>query len=108
MCPGALPLAAMVLIAASTAPPLCWPSTTISRAPQISTRYSNNEQISEAFIKNDFRWHARIRTTENDCKRVLTLDEFCPSLCGLVGSHTQGNRAGIFIAVCRHILSFIN
>src|SRR4029453_16184840 len=42
-------------------------------------RYSNDEQISEAFIKDGFGWHTRIGTTEDDRKRVLTLRQFCPS-----------------------------
>ena len=36
-------------------------------------RDSNDEQISEAFIKDEFGRHTRIGTTENDCKRMLTL-----------------------------------
>src|SRR5215471_3435696 len=49
--------------------------------------YSNDEQISEAFIKDDFGWHTRIGTTEDDRKRVLTLGEFCASFGGLFASH---------------------
>src|SRR4029453_8935507 len=71
-------------------------------------RYSNDEQISETFIKDDFGWHTRIGTTEDDRKRVLTLRQFCASFGGLLASHTEGNRAGIFIAVGCHVLSFIN
>src|SRR4030095_3774841 len=71
-------------------------------------RYSNDKQISEAFIKDDFGWHPRIGTTEDDRKRMLTLRQFCASFGPLVGSHAEGNRAGIFIAVDRHVLSFIN
>ena len=71
-------------------------------------RNSNDEQIAEAFIKHDFGWHTRIGTTEDDRKRVLTLRQFCTSFGGLLASHAQGNRAGIFIAVGRHVLSFIN
>src|SRR3954451_7608074 len=71
-------------------------------------RYSNDEQISETFIKDDFGWHTRIGTTEDDRKRVLTLRQFCASFGALLASHSQGNRAGIFIAVGRHVLSFIN
>src|SRR5215471_15770233 len=67
--------------------------------------YSNAEQISEAFIKDDFGWHTRIGTTEDDRKRVLTLDEFCASFGGLLAGHSQGNHVGVFIAVCRHELS---
>src|SRR6058998_520190 len=70
-------------------------------------RYSNDEQISEAFIKDDFGWHTRIGTTEDDRKRVLTLRQFCASFGGLLASHAEGNRASIFIAVGRHALSFI-
>src|SRR5437773_4646225 len=71
-------------------------------------RYSNDEQISEAFIKNDFGWHTRIGTTEDDRKRVLTLRQFCASFGGLLASHAEGNHASIFIALGRHELSFIN
>src|SRR5215216_2014326 len=70
--------------------------------------YSNDEQISETFIKNDFGWHTRIGTTEDDRKRVLTLRQFCASFGSLLASHSQGNRASIFIAVGRYVLSFIN
>src|SRR4029453_13225931 len=71
-------------------------------------RYSNNEQISETFIKDDFGWHTRIGTTEDDRKRVLTLRQFCASFGGLLASHSQGNRASIFIAVGRFVIFFIN
>src|SRR6266508_3892723 len=71
-------------------------------------RYSNDEQISEAFIKNELGWHTRIGTTEDDRKRVLTLRQFCASFGGLLASHSQGHRASIFIAVGRDVLSFIN
>src|SRR4029453_1298008 len=71
-------------------------------------RYSNDKQISETFIKDDFGWHTRIGTTEDDRKRVLTLRQFCASFGGLLASHSQGNYASIFIAVGRHVLSFIN
>src|ERR1700757_4984805 len=71
-------------------------------------RYSNDEQISEALIKDDLRWHTRIGTTQDNRKWVLTFDEFCASVGGLLASYTEGNRAGIFIAVGRHVLSFIN
>src|SRR5262245_22167421 len=70
--------------------------------------YSNDEQVSEAFIKDEFGRHTRIRTTKDDRKRVLTLRQFCASFGGLFVSHAQGNRTGIFIAVGRHVLSFIN
>src|SRR6059036_646626 len=70
--------------------------------------YSNDEQISEAFIKDDFRWHTRIGTTEDDRKRVLTLRQFCASFGSLLASHAEGNHASIFIAIGRHVLSFIN
>src|SRR5436309_6094472 len=70
--------------------------------------YSNDEQISEAFIKNDFGWHTRIGTTEDDRKRVLTLRQFCASFGGLLASHSQRNRASIFKAGGRYVLSFIN
>src|SRR6266496_3034715 len=63
---------------------------------------------SEAFIKDDFGWHTRIGTTEDDRKRVLTLRQFCASFGGLLASHAEGNHASIFIAVGRHVLSFIN
>src|SRR6266480_1483411 len=72
------------------------------------SRYSNDEQISEAFIKDDFGWHTRIGTTEDDRKRMLTLRQFCASFGGLLASHSQRNRASIFIAVDRHALSVIN
>src|SRR5882762_6289260 len=71
-------------------------------------RYSNDEQISEAFIKDDFGWYTRIGTTEDDRKRVLTLRQFCASFGGLLASHAEGNHASIFIAVGRHVISFIN
>src|SRR6266550_3265329 len=71
-------------------------------------RYSNDEQISEAFIKDNFGWHTRIGTTEDDRKRVLTLRQFCASFGGLLASHSKGNHASIFIAVGRHVLSVIN
>src|SRR5215211_7351496 len=71
-------------------------------------RYSNDEQISEAFIKDDFGWHTRIGTTEDDRKRVLTLREFCASFGGLLASHSQRNCASIFKAVGCYVLSFIN
>src|SRR5512133_2041217 len=71
-------------------------------------RYSNDEQISEAFIKHDFGWHTRIGTTEDDRKRVLTLRQFCASFSGLLASHSQGNRASIFIAVGRYVLFVVN
>src|SRR5205823_1085660 len=70
-------------------------------------RYSNDEQISEAFIKDDFGWHTRIGTTEDDRKRVLTLRQFCASFGGLLASHSQENHAGIFIAVRRHVCSLV-
>src|SRR5437588_2257030 len=70
--------------------------------------YSNDEQISKAFIKDDFGWHTRIGTTEDDCKRMLTLRQFCASFGGLLGSQAEGNRAGIFIAVFSHVRSFIH
>src|SRR5258705_12041740 len=71
-------------------------------------RYSNDEQISETFIKDDFRWHTRIGTTEDDRKRVLTLPQFRASFGSLLASHSQGNRGSIFIAIGRHVLSIIN
>src|SRR6266498_381139 len=71
-------------------------------------RYSNDEKISEAFIKDDFGWHTRIGTTEDDRKRVLTLRQFCASFGGLLASHSQGNGASIFMAVGRYVLSFIS
>src|SRR6266550_2710269 len=71
-------------------------------------RHSNDEQISEAFIKDDFGRHTRIGTTEDDRKRVLTLRQFCASFGGLLASYSQRNRASIFIAVGRYVLSFIN
>src|SRR5436189_6057747 len=70
-------------------------------------RYSNDEQISEAFIKDDFGWHTRIGTTEDDRKRVLTLRQFCASFGGLLASHAQGNHASIFIAVLCHVRPLI-
>src|SRR5436189_3037565 len=70
-------------------------------------RDSNAEQISEALIKDDFGWHARIGTTEDDRKRVLTLRQFCAPFGGLLASHTQGNHASIFIAVLCHVRPLI-
>src|SRR5215216_3531478 len=70
--------------------------------------YSNDEQISETFIKNDFGWHTRIGTTENDRKRMLTLRQFCASFGSLLASHSQRNRPGVFNAVSRDVLSLIN
>src|SRR5436190_178388 len=71
-------------------------------------RDSNAEQISEALIKDDFGWHTRIGTTENDRKRMLTFCQFCASFAGLLAGHSQRNRTGVFIAVGRHVFSFIN
>jgi hypothetical protein len=71
-------------------------------------RYSNDEQISEAFVKDDFGWHTRIGTAKDDRKWVLTLRQSCASFGGLLASHSQGNCASIFIAVGRYVLSFIN
>src|SRR5215813_358981 len=71
-------------------------------------RDSNAEQISEALIKHNFGWHTRIGTTEDDRKRVLTLRQFCASFGGLLARQPQRNRAGVFIAVGRHVFSFIN
>src|SRR6266511_1344376 len=68
--------------------------------------YSNDEQISEAFIKDDFGWHTRIGTTEDDRKRVLTLRQFCASFGGLLASHSQRNSVRIFIAAFSYICSF--
>src|SRR3982751_414973 len=61
--------------------------------------YANDEQISQAFIKDDFRWHTRIGTTKDDRKWVLTFRQFGASFYCLFSSHAQRNRAGIFIAV---------
>src|SRR5439155_22077583 len=71
-------------------------------------RYSNDEQISESFIEDDFGWHTRIGTTENDRKRVLTLRQFCASFGSLLASHSQRSRASIFKAIGRYVRSFIN
>src|SRR5207249_1845683 len=46
-------------------------------------RYSNDEQISEPLIIDDFGRHTRIGTTEDDRKRVLTLRYFAAPLCRL-------------------------
>src|SRR5438034_11776053 len=73
-----------------------------------AARYSNDEQISAAFIKAHFGWYTRIGTTEDDRKRVLTLRQFCASFGGLLASHSQRNRASIFKAVGRYVRSFIN
>src|SRR5215470_8175091 len=70
-------------------------------------RDSNNEQISQAFIKDDFGRHARIGTTEDYSKRVLTLRQLCPSFGGLFGGHSQRNYARIFIAVFRYVRSLV-
>src|SRR5215216_3798495 len=59
-------------------------------------RDSNDKQISDALIKDDFGWHTRIGTTENDRKRVLTLRQFCASFGGRLASHAERNHAGIF------------
>src|SRR2546423_15090296 len=48
--------------------------------------YANDEQISQAFIKDDFRWHPRIGTTKDDRKRVLTFRQFGASFHCLFGS----------------------
>src|ERR1700746_3442466 len=45
-------------------------------------RYSNDKQISEAFIEDDFRWHPRIGTTQDDRERVLTLRQFATAFGG--------------------------
>src|ERR671930_1037807 len=50
-------------------------------------RDSNDEQISETFIKYEFGWYTRIGTTKDDRKRVLTFRQFCPSFGGLLASH---------------------
>src|SRR5262245_62084165 len=60
------------------------------------TRDSNAEQISETLVKDEFGWHTGIGTTEDDRKRVLTFDEFCPSFGGLLARHSQRNHAGVF------------
>ena len=39
---------------------------------------------------------------------MLTLRQFATAFGGLLGSHAEGNRAGIFIAVGGHVISFIN
>src|SRR4029453_1291510 len=70
--------------------------------------YSNDEQISEAFIENDFGWHTRIGTTEDDRKGMLTRRQFGASFGGLLARHAQRNRTSIFKAVGCHVLSFIN
>jgi hypothetical protein len=69
-------------------------------------RDSNDEQIAKTFIKNDFGWHTRIGTTEDDRKRVLTFRQFCASFGGLLAGHSQRNCAGIFIAVFSYVGSF--
>jgi hypothetical protein len=48
---------------------------------------SDDKEISEAFIKDEFGGHTRIGTTEYDRERVLTLRQFYASFCGLLGSH---------------------
>src|SRR5947199_10703053 len=58
-------------------------------------RYSNDEQISEAFIKDELGCHTRIGTTEDDRKRVLTRRQFCASFGSLLASHSQRNRTSI-------------
>src|SRR5215470_3990281 len=70
-------------------------------------RDSNDEHISEAFIEDDFRWHARIGTTEYDSKWMLTLGQFCASFRCLLTGHSQGNYARIFITVFSYVRSLI-
>src|SRR5215471_2145054 len=50
-------------------------------------RYSNDEQISKALVKHGSGWYTRIRTTEDDHKRMLTLHQFCALLCRLLSGH---------------------
>src|SRR3954451_366658 len=71
-------------------------------------RDSNDEQIAEAFIKDEFGWYTRIRTTENDGKRVLALRQFCSSFGSLLARQSERNRASIFIAIFSHVRSVIS
>src|SRR5689334_2113247 len=52
-------------------------------------RYSHDEQIAEPFIEDNFGWHTRIGTTEDDGKRVLALRQFRASFSGLLASHSK-------------------
>src|SRR5262245_33079689 len=70
-------------------------------------RDSNDKQISEAFVEDDFGRHARIGTTEYDRKRVLTLRQFCASFGGLLARHSQRHSSRIFIAVFSYVRSLI-
>src|SRR5947199_8765298 len=47
-------------------------------------RYSNDEQISQAFIKDDLGWHPHLGTTEDDRKPAMALLQFCASFGGLL------------------------
>src|ERR1043166_8155992 len=71
-------------------------------------RHSNDEQIAKALIKDSSGWHTRIRTTKYDRERMLTLCQFGASFGGLLAGHSQRDDASIFIAVNRHVLSFVN
>jgi hypothetical protein len=70
-------------------------------------RDSDDEEISESFIKDEFRWHPRIGTTEYDRERVLTFRQFSPSFGGLLAGHAQRNYVRIFIAVFSYVRSLI-
>ena len=50
-------------------------------------RYSNDEQIAKALVKDDFGWLTRIGTTGDYRKRMLTLRQFCATFCRLLSGH---------------------
>src|SRR6188472_1294848 len=68
---------------------------------------SNDEEISESFIKDDFGWYARVGTTKDNRKGMLILGQFCASFGGLVAGHAQRNYPGVLIAAFIYICSRI-
>jgi hypothetical protein len=56
-------------------------------------RDSDDKQISQALIKDNLGWYARIGTTEYDRERVLTFREFSPSFGGLICRGCISRRA---------------
>ena len=54
-------------------------------------RHTHNKQIAQALIKDDFRWHARVRTVENNGNRLLACDRLAAAC--LVGECTAIRNA---------------
>src|ERR1043165_1937432 len=71
-------------------------------------RDSDNEEISEAFIKDKFRWHTRIGTTKYDGEWMLTFRQFRPSFGGLLAGHAQRNCVRIFVTVFSNECSLVS